>query len=137
MAELQTTNNKLDKSPDPSMQKILQEDAKDTHKEKTKTAQPPQELVMHTLVRELQTEVAEMKRMVLASMSTGRPQNYRQATGNNIIRRRACRDCQDKGEEVNCSHCFKCGQLGHISRGCRAPRQAQGNFGGLLQGDQQ
>ncbi|KAK5902714.1 hypothetical protein CesoFtcFv8_007947 [Champsocephalus esox] len=134
MAELQTTNNKLDKSPDPSMQKTLQEDAKGTHKEKSKTAQPPQELVMHTLVRELQTEVAEMKCMVLASMSTGRPQNYRQATS---IRRRACRDCQDKGEEVNCSHCFKCGQLGHISRGCRAPRQAQGNFGGLLQGDQQ
>lgn len=104
---------------------------KELSKEKTKTAHPPPKPEVHTLVRELQTELAGMKQIVLASMSTGKPQNSKQMAENKDTRKRGCRTSQDKGEGGSCSHCFKCGQLGHISRGCRAPRQVQGYFRGL------
>lgn len=55
---------------------------KELSKEKTKTAHPPPKPEVHTLVRELQTELAEMKPIVLASMSTGKPQNSKQMAEN-------------------------------------------------------
>lgn len=135
--ELQTSNT-WDSSQDSSTQNTQpMRNTKELSKEKTKAAHPPPEPEMHALVRELKTEVAEMKRMVLASMSTDKPQNYKQRAESQDTRKRGCRACQDKGEGGSCSHCFKCGQLGHISRGCRAPRQVQGNIRGLLPKDQQ
>ena len=31
----------------------------------------------------------------------------------------AVKDCRDKNRGQECDHCFKCGQSGHHSRGCR------------------
>lgn len=135
--ELQTTSNKWDNSPNPPAQSSHQRKNTEIPKEKAETVQPPPEPEMQTLVRELKTEVAEMRRMVLASMSANKPPNPSHVMRNNGTRKGSCKSCQDKGEESTCSHCFKCGQPGHISRGCRAPRQLQGNARGLLQRDQQ
>lgn len=33
--------------------------------------------------------------------------------------RRGCKGCQEQGTGDDCEHCFKCGQSGHISIGCR------------------
>ncbi|KAI3369838.1 hypothetical protein L3Q82_024420 [Scortum barcoo] len=132
--ELQTTSNKWDNSHNPSAQSSLQRKTTELPKEKAETVQLSPEPEMHTLVRELKTEVAEMKRMVLASISAGKSPNSSHLMGNKGTRKRTCKSCQDKGEDVTCSHCFKCGQLGHISRGCRAPRQVQGNARGITLG---
>ncbi|XP_061153462.1 uncharacterized protein LOC133167007 isoform X2 [Syngnathus typhle] len=103
-------------------------------KEKIQRAAAPPEV--QAMVAELKTEVAEMKQMVLNSLNAGKFQPARKPTYN-TQRRRGCRTCQDNGEGDNCTHCFKCGQAGHISRGCRAPPLLQGNARGPLPWDQQ
>ncbi|KAI3369332.1 hypothetical protein L3Q82_007465 [Scortum barcoo] len=121
--ELQTTSNKWDNSHNSSAQSSLQRKTTELPKEKAETVQLSPEPEMHTLVRELKTEVAEMKRMVLASMSAGKSPNSSHLMGNKGTRKRTCKSCQDKGEDVTCSHCFKCAHsitlgprvcLGHI-----------------------
>lgn len=105
-------------------------------KENTKTARAPPEV--HALVAELKAEVAEVKEMVLASLNASKSQPPKKLPDNaRAQRRRGCRTCQSNGEGDSCAHCFKCGQSGHISRGCRAARLVQGNDGGPLPGDQQ
>ncbi|XP_028251810.1 uncharacterized protein LOC114427792 [Parambassis ranga] len=105
-------------------------------KENTKVAPAPPE--MHALVKELKTEVAEVKQMVLATLNTRKSQTFkRTADGVGSWRRKGCRACQNNGEGDCCTHCFKCGQAGHISRGCRASHLLQGNIEGPLPWDQQ
>ena len=41
--------------------------------------------------------------------------------------KRACRGCQDNGEEEQCDHCFKCGLSGYLSTGCTTQRNTRGN----------
>lgn len=104
-------------------------------KENTKAARAPPEV--HALVTELKAEVAEVKQMVLASLNNKLQPTKRPTYNAGPRRRRGCRTCQNNGEGDNCTHCFKCGQSGHISRGCRAPRLLQGNDAGPLPWDQQ
>ena len=141
VAELQTTSNTWDSTQGSSSTQNRQpeKNTKEPSKEKTKVAHHPSEPEVNILVKELQTEVAEIKRMMFSSMSAARSTNSKQTTADNRDprRRRGCRTCQDKGEGDRCSHCFKCGEWGHISRGCRVPRQAQGNDQGLLLRDRQ
>ncbi|KAK7944279.1 hypothetical protein WMY93_000007 [Mugilogobius chulae] len=93
---------------------------------------------VQALVSELKAEVAEVKQMVLASLNNNKPQSTRRPTDSvGPRRKRGCKTCQLNGEGDNCTHCFKCGQSGHISRGCRAPRLLQGNDRGPLPRDQQ
>lgn len=87
---------------------------------------------MHTLVRKLR--IAEIKWMVLASMSTGKPQNSKQMAESEDTQKRGCKACQDKGKEGSCSHFFKCSKASYIPRGRRAPCSVQGNFRGWLTG---
>ena len=131
MAELQTTNNTLDAAQSSSSSHNMQP-VRNT-KDKVKTTNPQPEPEVYALVRELQTEVAEMKQMVLASMSTIKPQNLKQVAESRDTWRRGCRACRDKGEGGSCVHCFKCSQLGHISRGCRDPRSRE-TAGGCCRG---
>lgn len=105
---------------------------KEPAKDKSKPANLPPESEVHTPMKDLQTKVAEMKWMMLASMSTERPPHSILTTGARDTQKRGC-----NGEGSSCSHCFKCGQQGHISRGCRAPHQVQENSRGLLPKDQQ
>ena len=80
------------------------------------------------LVEELRTE---MKQMFLTVMETSRrPPGPRQ-------REKGCQKCREEGVGENCSHCFKCGQEGHLSRGCRVQRASSGNGQGLLRRDYQ
>lgn len=106
-------------------------------KEKPLTTSHTPETDIQAIVRELKVEMSEMKQMVLASMSTDTKPNRRQTTREKGTWRRGCRICQDKGEGDSCNHCFKCGQSGHGSRGCRAAYQPPGNGGGLLSRDRQ
>lgn len=72
-------------------------------------------------VKQLREEVAELRKNVQQSP---RPPNQFQSRT-----RRACRGCQERGDEEQCDHCFKCGLTGHLSRGCRAQRNSKGKSG--------
>ncbi|KAK0151786.1 hypothetical protein N1851_006834 [Merluccius polli] len=72
---------------------------------------------------------AEMKRMFQAVMETS-PLGPTQ-------RARGCRKCREEEMGEHCPHCFKCGQEGHFSRGCRVQRTSSGNGQGLLRRDHQ
>ena len=74
---------------------------------------------------------AEMKQMFQAVMETShRPLGPMQ-------RVRGCRKCREEEMGDNCPHCFKCGQEGHFSRGCRVQRTPSGNGQGLLRREHQ
>lgn len=99
---------------------------------KKQSARAPPEV--HALA-ELRAEVAEVKQMVLDSLRDNKARMTKDTTGPR--RRRGCKTCQSNGQGDDCTHCFKCGQSGHISRGCRASHLLQGNDGGPLLRDQQ
>lgn len=71
----------------------------------------------------------EMKQMFLAAMETSHcPPGPWQ-------RERGCKKCREEKVGENCSHCFKCGQEGHFSRGCRGQGTLSGNWLGLPRQD--
>lgn len=73
----------------------------------------------------------EMKQMFMAVLETSpRPLGPKQ-------REKGCKQCRQEGMGENCTHCFKCGQEGHFSRGCRTQRAPLGNGEGLLRRDHQ
>lgn len=123
--ELQTPNEPRS-SPQPSAAPA---------KENTATA--PASPEVQALVTELKAEVAKVKQMVLASLNASKSQPTQKPPDNARARVRGCRTCRSNGEGDSCAHCFRCGQTGHISRGCRASRLLQGNDGGPLPRDQQ
>ncbi|KAK0144802.1 hypothetical protein N1851_016626 [Merluccius polli] len=69
-------------------------------------------------IKQLRDEVAELKKTV--HQSPRPPRQFQPRT------RRACRGCQERGDEEQCDHCFKCGLTGHLSRGCRAQGNPKG-----------
>lgn len=72
----------------------------------------------------------DMKQMFLTVMETShRPPRQRQ-------RERGCQQCREGNVGESCPHCFKCGQDGHFSRGCRRQGALSGNGNGLPRGDQ-
>lgn len=80
------------------------------------------------MMEELRTEMKQMLSVVL------------EASHHPPLRRprlKGYQKCRNEGAGDNCSHCFKCGQDGHFSRGCRAQRQLPENRSGLPGRDHQ
>ncbi|CAI5640554.1 unnamed protein product [Oreochromis niloticus] len=71
---------------------------------------------LHETVRLLREEMAELRRSITTPQGPTRPLR---TSG-----RRGCKACQEQGTNDGCEHCFKCGQPGHLSRGCRGRRGA-------------
>ncbi len=71
------------------------------------------EAELFELVKQLKEEITEIKNSIRESQPSsrhGRPPS-----------KKICKSCQDSGNSEQCNHCFKCGQPGHFSKGCRAP----------------
>lgn len=95
-------------------------------KDKGNVAEP--KMSPQQMIEELRSE---MKQMLLTVMETSHhPPVAKQ-------RLKGCQKCRNEGVGENCAHCFKCGQEGHLSRGCRAKRQSSGNWSGLQGRDHQ
>lgn len=77
------------------------------------------------LIEELR---AEMRQMITAAMEANNKTSLRYREE----RQRGCRKCREEQLGENCQHCFKCGQTGHFSRGCRVQSSQSGNDQGLL-----
>lgn len=95
---------------------------------KGKESKAEQTMSTQQMMEELRTE---MKQMLLTVMEA----NHHSP----VVRQRlkGCQKCRNEGTGDNCSHCFKCGQEGHFSHGCRAQRQLPGNMPGLQGRDHQ
>lgn len=87
------------------------------------------------LLEGLKAEVQEMKKIVLETVEARRTNLTSPAATQR--RPRGCRACQQVQMGESCRHCYKCGQEGHLSRGCRRNREQQGNWRGLLSEDPQ
>lgn len=83
---------------------------------KGKETKNEQTVSTQQMIDELRTELKQILSAVLEARP--RPPAERQ-------RGRGCQKCRDEGAGENCSHCFKCGQDGHFSHGCRAGKQAR------------
>ncbi|KAL0160502.1 hypothetical protein M9458_044227, partial [Cirrhinus mrigala] len=93
---------------------------------------------MSQLIEQLRAEVLEMKRMVNETMETAKAKGRTERViPVNASRLQGCRACQEARAGEQCNHCFRCGEEGHLSRGCRRPREQQGNGRGLLRRDPQ
>ncbi|XP_067279737.1 uncharacterized protein [Pseudorasbora parva] len=77
------------------------------------------------LIEELRAEMRQMMTAVMEANKTFSPR-YREE------RRRGCKKCREEQVDETCQHCFKCGQTGHFSRGCRVQSSQSGNDHGLL-----
>jgi len=71
---------------------------------------------------------AEMRQMITAVMEA----NNKTSSRYREERKRGCKKCREEQVGENCQHCFKCGQTGHFSRGCRVRSSQSGNDQGLL-----
>lgn len=72
---------------------------------------------LYETVRQLREEMAEIRKSIT----------------NRQVRtsiRRGCKVCQEQGTGDQCEHCFKCGQSGHLSRGCRGQTRLAGKSDG-------
>lgn len=116
---------------------------------KGKPANSESRVVTHQMLEDLTAEVGEMKKVFLAAMETVMPHQQQRGelnshpaprgrySGQTRQRSRGCIACEEAQRGEQCIHCFRCGETGHVSRGCRRPRQMTGNESGLLRWDQQ
>lgn len=79
----------------------------------------------------LKAEVLEMKKLMLQTVEATKARPTEKMFIPSRSRPRGCRACQEAQIGDSCRHCFKCGQEGHLSRGCRRTREQQGNGTGL------
>ncbi|XP_035262887.1 uncharacterized protein LOC118221695 [Anguilla anguilla] len=101
----------------------VQEQSAEVVKQKNRKPPPPASSPRESDFREdlrlLREEVAEIRKSL-----TNPPPQYRQAKPGG---RRACTACQQQGTAEQCRHCFKCGQTGHLSRGCLVQKRPAAN----------
>lgn len=84
-------------------------------------------------IEDLRANVMEMTKMFRETMEATRSQFHPPMTPLRTERRpKGCRSCQEAQRGEECRHCYRCGQDGHLSRGCRQRRPASGNGRGLL-----
>lgn len=79
----------------------------------------------------LKAEVLELKKLMLQTVEATQARPAEKTFTPSRSRPRGCRACQEAQIGDFCRHCFKCGQEGHLSRGCRRTREQQGNETGL------
>ena len=79
----------------------------------------------------LKAEVLEMKKFMLQTVETTKARLTEKTFTPSRSRPRGCRVCQEAQIGDSCRHCFRCGQEGNLSRGCRRTREQQGNETGL------
>ena len=82
-------------------------------------------------IEALKAEVLEMKKLMLQTVEATKARPTERTFTTSRSRPRGCRACQEAQIGDSCRHCFKCGQEGHLSRGCRRTREQQGNETGL------
>ena len=73
---------------------------------------------LKTEVSTLKSEVRELKASKQAGKMHSGNVNRKRATSKSHPA--ACQVCKDKGNAINCSHCFSCGGSNHYARYCRA-----------------
>ncbi len=84
-------------------------------------------------IEDLRANVMEMTKVFRETMEATRSQFHPPVTLLRTERRsKGCRSCQEAQRGEECRHCYRCGQDGHLSRGCRQQRPASGNGRGLL-----
>lgn len=84
-------------------------------------------------IEDLRANVMEMTKVFRETMEATRSQFHPPVTPLRTERRpKGCRSCQEAQRGEACRHCYRCGQDGHLSRGCRQQRPASGNGRGLL-----
>lgn len=103
-----------------------------THREaggKSKRSQGPK--TETDPIEVLKAEVLEIKKLMLQTVEATQARPTEKTFTPSRSRPRGCRVCQEAQIGDSCRHCFKCGQEGHLSRGCRRAREQQGNGTGL------
>ncbi|KAK0136609.1 hypothetical protein N1851_023456 [Merluccius polli] len=69
---------------------------------------------LYEAVRQLREEMAELRKSMTNPQGPTRQMR--------MTVKRGCKACQEQGSD-QCEHCFKCGQSGHFSRGCREQKR--------------
>lgn len=82
-------------------------------------------------IEALKVELLEIKKLMLQTVEASQASLAEKKFTPSRSRPRGCRACQEAQMGDSCRHCFKCGQEGHLSRGCRRTREQQGNETGL------
>ena len=89
------------------------------------------------LIEGLKADVLEVKKMFTETLEATRSRPSMDNRTSPAARwTRGCQACRDAQVSDTCRHCFRCGQDGHFSRGCRQGRLPQGNGTGLPNRDQ-
>lgn len=127
-AEVQSIHNHPPQDSDNDTQDERQSKGSDkgSKKKQVQSRGPDPETVK--LIEGLKAEVQEIKKLYTESGAVTPKRTFTRAKG--------CQACREAGTGDTCRHCFRCGQEGHLSRGCRQ-RNLQGNGTGLLKRDQQ
>ena len=99
--------------------KVDEVSAKDEKSAKSKTDQLIAAIdALKTEVNTLKSEVIELKASKEAGKMHSGNVNRKHATSKSHPT--ACQVRKDKGNAINCSHCFSCGGSNHYARNCRA-----------------
>lgn len=90
------------------------------------------------LIEGLKADVLEVKKMFNETLEATKFRSSMDSRSSPTTRRaRGCQMCREAQLGDLCRHCYRCGQEGHLSRGCRQARITQGNGRGLLSRDPQ
>lgn len=90
------------------------------------------------LIEGLRADVLEVKKMCNETLEATKSRSSRVTQPSAAARwTRGCQACREAQVGDTCRHCYRCGQEGHLSRGCRQNRSTQGNGRGLLSRDPQ